>query len=61
MITVSGNTRILQEEERIFTVFPTNYPKELESNYMPQDFSSYREAVEYAKTLDCDYTIESPM
>ena len=58
MIRCEGDPiRITYEEERVFTVFPMNYPKEYESAYLPQDFPSYKEALEYAKTLDCDYEI----
>lgn len=42
----------------IYTVFPLNYPEEYESAYLPQDFNTYDEAVEYGESLDCDYTIE---
>ena len=37
----------------IYTVFPDD-PQEL-----PQDFPTYKEAVEYAETLDCESRIES--
>lgn len=53
MIRFEGDPiRITYQEERVFTVFPAdNY-------YLPQDFPSYKAALEYAKTLDCDYEIE---
>ena len=44
--------RITCNEERIFTVFPAD------NDYLPQDFPSYSEALEYAESLDCDYEIE---
>ena len=44
--------RITYEEERIFTVFPAD------SDYLPQDFPSYSEALLYAKSLGCEYEIE---
>ena len=44
--------KIAYEEERIFTVFPAD------SDYLPQDFTSYSEALVYAKSLGCDYEIE---
>ena len=44
--------RFTCEEERIFTVFPAD------SDYLPQDFTSYSEALVYAKSLGCDYEIE---
>lgn len=44
--------RFACDEERVFTVFPAD------SDYLPQDFSSYGEALEYAESLDCDYAIE---
>lgn len=37
----------------IVTVFPKD------DSYMPQDFASFREAYEYAQTLDCDCTVEA--
>lgn len=37
----------------IYTVFPED-PLEL-----PQDFATYREAEEFADTLECEYVIES--
>lgn len=43
----------------IYTVFPKGYDEEHEASHMPQDFSTMKEAVEYAETLDCDYDIES--
>lgn len=43
----------------IYTVFPKNYDKEYENCYMPQDFPTKKEAVEYGESLDCDYDIES--
>ena len=53
MIRCEGDPiRITYEEERIFTVFPAD------SDYLPQDFPSYKEALEYAQSLDCDYEIE---
>lgn len=44
--------KIAYEEERIFTVFPAD------SDYLPQDFTSYSEALVYAKSLGCKYEIE---
>lgn len=44
--------RFTCEEERVFTVFPAD------SDYLPQDFTSYSEALIYAKSLGCDYEIE---
>ena len=44
--------RITYDKERVFTVFPAD------SYYLPQDFPSYEAALEYAKTLDCNYEIE---
>ena len=44
--------RFTSEEERVFTVFPAD------SDYLPQDFTSYSEALIYAKSLGCDYEIE---
>ena len=49
--------RIKYEEKKIFTVFPMNYPKKYESIYLPQEFDTYEEALEYAESLDCDYEI----
>lgn len=43
----------------IYTVFLKNYDKEYECCYLPQDFQTYKDASEYAETLDCDYDIES--
>jgi hypothetical protein len=43
----------------IYTVFPKGYDPECESSHLPQDFSTMKEAVEYAETLDCDFDIES--
>lgn len=37
----------------IYTVFPKNDKTEL-----PQDFTTYKEAEEYAEELDCEYEIE---
>lgn len=37
----------------IYTVFPKD------DSELPQDFSSYEEAKEYADELDCAYEIES--
>ena len=37
----------------IYTVFPKD------ESEMPQDFSTYKEAKEYAEELGCDYEIES--
>ena len=37
----------------IYTVFPED------PNELPQDFPTYKEAEEYAETLDCESTIES--
>lgn len=37
----------------IYTVFPNDETE------LPQDFSDYAEAKEYAADLDCEYTIES--
>lgn len=42
----------------MWTVFPKNYDKKYESAYLPQDFETYTEAEDYAKSLDCDYDIE---
>lgn len=44
--------RFTCDNEKVFTVFPAD------SDYLPQDFSSYSEALEYAESLDCDYEIE---
>ncbi len=53
IITCEGDPiRITYDEERVFTVFPED------NDYLPQDFPSYEAALEYAKTLDCDYEIE---
>ncbi|MCR5728214.1 MAG: hypothetical protein K6G24_12200 [Lachnospiraceae bacterium] len=41
----------------IYTVFPKGCDEGC--SHMPQDFSTMKEAVEYAETLDCDYDIES--
>ena len=48
----------------IWTVFPspkTNGSEEplYDSFYLPQDFATKEEAKEYARSLDCDYEIES--
>lgn len=43
----------------IYTVFPKNYDEEYEFCYLPQDFSSYKDAEEYGESLGCDYDIES--
>ena len=49
----------------IYTVFPKGYDEEQNKflvpkcSHMPQDFSTMKEAVEYAETLDCDFDIES--
>lgn len=48
-----------KEKDMIYTVFPKNYDKEDEWCYLPQDFPTYKEAVEYGEELDCDYGIES--
>ena len=37
----------------IVTVFPED------DRYMPQDFASFREAYDYAQTLDCDCKVEA--
>ena len=59
MIKCDGNPiKITYDEDVIYTVFPMNYPKEYESRYLPQDFSNYYDAKEYAESLDCDYLIE---
>ena len=42
----------------MYTVFPNGYEEEFEASYMPQDFTTYKEAKEYAEQLSCDYTIE---
>lgn len=42
----------------MWTVFPDNYDKDYEAAYVPQDFETYAEAKDYAKSLDCDYDIE---
>ena len=44
--------RFTCKEERVFTVFPAD------SDYLPQDFTSYSEALVYAKSLGCKYEIE---
>lgn len=43
----------------IYTVFPENYDERYESSYLPQDFPTEEEAIEYGESLDCDYKIES--
>lgn len=36
----------------IFTVFPKD------DKYLPQDFGTFEEAIEYANELDCGSTVE---
>lgn len=42
----------------MYTVFPVDYDKRYEASYLPQDFETYDEAVEYAESLDCEFVIE---
>lgn len=44
-------------EGTVYTCFPLEDGKPSES-YLPQDFSTWEQAVEYGELLPCDYTVE---